>query len=272
MERPLILVLGGAETVEVIDPAVADLNVQVERLEDCDGLEATPRTRKAAVVIVDAACAGSPEVLAEWNHGEAFDAAVPLLVFAPRPVEPAAYREWLTAGAWEVVGLPVDPALLGLRLRNMLGRRWAQLGAGLSITPSGPYPWPTLVRATGEVLALARRHGRDVACSAVSVERSGEGDAEQAADLMHRLGTTAREWVRRSDLVGLSEHDVLLVVLPDTTEANARLLTPRLVVALERALRRAGTVARLRTGVRGADPDKSTSAADFLLATIRRIG
>lgn len=270
--RPLILILGGEGTARAIEPAVSDLRVDLERFEDCSRAPESARPRRAAIVVVDAACAQSPARLAAWVEHELFDPAVPLLLVAPRPVEQDTYREWLGAGAWEVVRLPVDPALMALRLRNMLGPRLEGEAARPAIEPQGPYGWPSLVRATDEVLALGRRHGRPVACAAISVESGTDDTAARPLRVLRRLGIAAQAWVRKSDLVGMSEHDVLLVVLPDTRPSEAEILVPRLVAALDRSLRSGGIVARLRSGTHGASWDDDPSAVDFLLAAIRSIG
>lgn len=268
--RSLILVLGDEATSSVLETAVTDLDVDVERLDDCGPLRQASLQQRAALVVVDPTCIETPAALAAWTGSDTFDPGVPLILFAPRPVDSDTYREWLGAGAWEVVRLPVDPAMLALRLRNMIGGRRVGPG-GATIAPHHPYAWPSLVRATEEVLALARRYGRPVAFGAVAVDQGGDPGPPETTRVMNRLGVAAQEWVRKSDLVGVSEHDVLLLVLPDTELTDAEGLLPRLLAALERSLRRAGTVARFRAAVHTAAGNDNASATDLLLATIRKV-
>jgi hypothetical protein len=261
-----VLILGGAERQELIAAALSELDVRIDRLEGQD--EFGRGQRRADLVLVDRALLDGPQTIASWLDSGVLDGGTPLLLTAPSPMDPGDYREWLEAGIWEVVRLPVDPALLSLRLKNLLGGR---VGAGApSITPMGPYPWPALVRATEETLALGRRYGRPVSCVALAVE-AGSPEAPRSPRLMYRLGVAAQEWVRGSDLVGLSEHDVLLAVLPDTTGYYADILGPRLVAAVERSLKRAGFVAGLRSATVEATTDRVQSAPDFLLAAVRQV-
>jgi hypothetical protein len=268
--RSLILVLGGEETARVLEASVTELEVVIERLDDCELIRQGGPQDRADLVVVDVTCAESPATLAGWTESDVFDPSVPLLLFAPRPVDSEAYRSWLAAGVWEVVRLPVDPAMLALRLRNMIGGRRPPSGRP-PIAPHHPYPWPSLVRATGEVLALARRYDRPVACAAIAIEPGGDPEAPGAPRMMNRLAVTAQDWVRNSDLVGISEHDIIVVVLPDTEHHEAEGLLPRLQAALERSLRLAGTVVRLRAAVHAADWTDDPSAVDFLLATVRKV-
>ncbi|MFW5951863.1 MAG: hypothetical protein ACOCVZ_07100 [Gemmatimonadota bacterium] len=269
----LVLILGGEETERLVAAALTNVRARIDRLDDRD--EFGRAKRPADLVFLERASLegdgdDGPETVRGWLEQGILDAAVPLLLMAPSPVTPAEYREWLGAGLWEVVRLPVDPRLLSLRLRNLLGDRGAGEGQP-SISPNGPYPWPTLVRATGETLALTRRHQRQLACMALAVEPGSDASDRSTPPLMYRLGVAAREWVRNSDLVGLSQHDVLLVVMPDTSGADADALGPRLVAALERSLRRAGTVARIRFATGTPSPDPDQSAMDLLLGTLRKV-
>lgn len=253
--------------------ALGGLRARVDRLRD--GAELDRTARESGLVIVERSLVDGPAVVRGWLDADILDPTVPLLLFAPTPMESAEYRDWLAAGVWETVRLPIDPPILALRLRNLLG---AQLdGHHLALASKRPYPWPTLVRATGETLALGRRYERPVACVAVAVslpgndEHASDEEREGARRLMSRLGVAAREWVRDSDLVGLTEQDVLLAVLPDTTGYYAGILGPRLLAAMERSLKRAGTVAALRSATRAAAMDGSESAADFLLGAVRQV-
>lgn len=266
-ESPLsVLILGGAER-ELVNAALDGLDVTIDRIQDRD--EFGHAQRRADLVLLERAYVEEPDTVREWLDGEILDSAIPLLLLAPMPVDAGTYREWLNAGVWEVVRLPVDPYMLGLRLRNLLGG--PRLSGRLSsLGPQGPYLWSTMVKATEETLALARRLDRPVACVAVAVDHGGDPEEHPTPRLMHRLGVTAQEWVRDADMVGLSEHDVLLVVLPDTNAAHAEVMGPRLVAALQRSLTRAGIAASLSVSTLEADP--SQSAPGLLLAAASRVG
>jgi hypothetical protein len=263
-----VLILGGADTERLMTAALQAPHAPLVRLDLIEEQTEFGRTRRTSdLVILDRARIDGPETVAEWLHSEILDPTVPLLIFAPSPIAPAEYRDWLAAGVWDMVRLPVDPAMLALRLRNLLGNRGDALHAAMA--PHHPYPWPTLLRATGEVMALGRRHERPVSCVALAVERTGEG--ESPPRLMYRLGVSVRQWTRDSDLVGVTEQDVLVVVLPDTPDEYAAMLAPRLLAALERSLRRAGTVARLRSAARSARLDGCETATEFLMGAIRKV-
>ncbi len=263
-----VLILGGADTERLMTAALQAPHAPLVRLDLIDDQAEFGRVRRTAdLVLVDRGRIHGPETVAEWLHSDILDPTVPLLVCAPSPIAPAEYRDWLAAGVWDLVRLPVDPAMLALRLRNLLGNRGDAQHAMMA--PHHPYPWPTLLRATAETMALGRRHERPVSCVALAVERTGEG--EPPPRLMYRLGVSVRQWTRDSDLVGVTQQDVLVVVLPDTSDDYAAVLAPRLLAALERSLRRAGTVARLRSASRSARLDGSETANEFLLGAIRKV-
>jgi hypothetical protein len=277
---PSILILGGEETERLVTAALGELPIRVDRLEDRDDFGQSHRRSdlvllQRAPLPMQRAPLVEPETVRDWLEAGILDPTVPLLLLASGPVSGDEYRDWLAAGVWEIFRLPIDPAILALRLRNLLDVRWS--GSQPSLAPNMPYPWPTLLRATGEVLALGKRHARPTACVAVAVEQVGGrgdeegGSREPSRRLMHRLGVAAQQWVRDSDLVGLTGQEVLLAVLPDTTGDEAAILAPRLMAALERSLRRAKTVAALRSAIRSAPEDGSESAADFLLQAVRRV-
>lgn len=265
---PSVLILGGAET-EVVDAALEGLDVTIGRIRDRDEFGRTQR--RADLVLLERARLEGPGTVREWLDTEILDAMSPLLLLAPMPVEPSEYRNWLNAGVWEVVRLPVDPHLLALRLRNLLGGP-SLPGRRSSLGPQGPYTWASMVRATQETLALARRLERPVSCVAVALDHRPEPNEHPSPRLMHRLGVAAQEWVRDADIVGLSEHDVLLAILPDTSADEAEILGPRLVAALQRSLKRAGVAAGFRISTLEASADPSQSAATLLLAAARQVG
>lgn len=264
---PSVLLLGGAES-ELVAAALDGLDVEIHRIQDRE--EFGRAQRRADLVLLERACLEGPGTVREWLDTEILDVTSPLLLLAPMPVGAGEYREWLSVGVWEVVRLPVDPDMLALRLRNLLGGPRLS-GRRMSLGPQGPYPWSSMVRATEETLALARRLDRPVSCLAVAVDPGADPKEHPSPRLMHRLGIAAQEWVRDADIVGLSEHDVLLAVLPDTNADEAEILGPRLVAALQRSLRRAGIAAGLRVSTLEASPDPSQSAVGLLLAAARQV-
>ena len=263
---PLVVVVGGEETRSLVAGALGEQEMRLEWLEGADGLSASIGSPPDAV-LVDADLVAGPEEVSSWIESGWLRSAVPLLLIVRARPDSARLQEWLRAGVWDLVPLPVDSELLGLRLRNLLGNRRQPLPGRTWIVPAGPYSWTTLVRAADESLALGRRYDRPVSCIAISVHDMAADSPDDADRLLRRLGIAAREWVRGSDLVGLSESGAILVVLTDTPIDEAKVITPRLVTTLERSLQQWSVVARLDAATSSPGPDQS--ATEFLLQAAR---
>lgn len=186
---------------------------------------------------------------------------VPVIVLAPRPLETEDRRAWLEAGAWAIVRLPFDEELLRLQVRNLLRGYPAAIWAH---TEDEPYARAALLRVTEENLALASRYQRPLCAAAFCLSWGSRRSDEDALGLMRRLAVPARQAVRGSDLVGVTAQGTLVVLLPDTDVAGARIFAERLVPHLEARLREWGFVGRITTAQISAELDPTTTPEAFL--------
>jgi hypothetical protein len=263
-EQPVVVVLGAEDTRSLVADALVDQEIRLEWLREPAALGAGDLEPDA--VLVDRDLLEGPGTVSEWLERGRLGPAVPLLLVARRAPDAAHLAEWLRAGVWDLVSVPIDARLLGLRIRNLVGHR-RRLPGRTWILPNRPYSWTGLVRATDEALALSRRHDRPISCVAIAVHDESTGPPDARTRLLHRLAVATQEWVRGSDLVGVSDSGIILAVLPDTPPEEAQFLATRLVATLDRRLRQWSVLARLEAHHSSPRPDQL--ASEFLLQATR---
>jgi hypothetical protein len=268
-DQPVVLVIGSEDSRDLVADALGEQELRLEWLQDSAALGTGGGTEPAAIV-VDREHVTDPATIEEWLDSGQVYPAVPLLLIAERRPDDAILQDWLRAGVWDVMAVPVDAQMLGLRIRNLMGRRDRPLPGRTWVMSNRPYGWKGLVRATEETLDLGRRHGRPLSCIAVAVRDVSTPSAAERDQLRHRLAVATREWIRGSDLMGTSDSGVLLVVLADTPLHEAQLLATRLVGTLERRLRTWGITARVDVECSAPGPDQT--ATEFLLQATRSAG
>ncbi|MDX1578648.1 MAG: response regulator [Gemmatimonadota bacterium] len=145
--------------------------------------------------------------------------------------------EALEAGAWAVLREPIEPALVGPRLRRLVHvGRLVREGGASSVESAGPgvYSFDELVRTLSSLEALADRQGARLTCAVLGPTHRGEGKT-----LERQRASTAevcRAHVRRSDVCGWLGPGELVVVAFDTPVEGTRELVLRLnAIAAERA-------------------------------------
>jgi DNA-binding response OmpR family regulator len=273
--RPLALVVsaGGEGTATVREALARAGFAEQSALPGAAGWDATD---SIDLVVLDGEAMDVAETLVSASEAGRIDPGIPVLVSSPGPVSSDRQLGWLRAGAWEVVETPADTEALALFLNNLVrGRRGPPGpeadGAGaeddaLRAPRKEPYTWRPLVRVMEETLSLARRHGRPVTCLAfVPVWR--EPDTATAPMLLaHRLAHTLLTRVRVADLVGISEHGALLVILPDTETGGSPIILNRLLSILRDEIQAWGMVAGIEAGQ--CDPGPDDTAAEFLLRAV----
>jgi DNA-binding response OmpR family regulator len=273
--RPLApVVSAGGEGTATVREALARAGfAERSALPAAAGWDAT---EPVDLIVLDGENVDVAETLVSASEAGRIDPGVPVLVASPGPVTSERQLGWLRAGAWEVVETPADTEALALFLTNLVRGRRAPPGAeadgvgaeddALRLPTKEPYSWRSLVRVTEETLSLARRHGRPVTCLAfVPVWR--EPDTATAPMLLaNRLARTLLSRVRVADLVGISEHGAVLVILPDTDTGGSPIIMNRLASTLRDEIQAWGMVA----GVEAAqcDPGRDDTAAGLLLRAV----
>ena len=194
-----------------------------------------------------------------WIHGTA-----PVFVVAQRLPGRDRYVEWLEAGAWDVVKVPLECTPLALRLRNILDTDRPEKRP----PKVRRYSLQTLEKVADEALALAHRYDRPLYCVALAVDWPETGS--DTHPVVERLADVAQGMVRRSDLLGLGDERTLLVLLPDTDEEGTGVFMARLVATLEERLKEWGVIATLRAEKVAAH--ESESGRELLSMAVRRLG
>lgn len=143
----------------------------------------------------------------------------------------------LESGAWAVLREPIEPALVGPRLRRLLNVSRLVREGGASPGESagaGVHSFDELVRTLSSLEALADRQGARLTCAVLGPTHRSEGKT-----LERQRASTAevcRAHVRRSDVCGWMGPGELVVVAFDTPVEGARELVLRLnAIASDRA-------------------------------------
>jgi PleD family two-component response regulator len=217
----------------------------------------------ADVVLVDGAFEDGYglTIFADLERDPRVSRWAPRFVVHDGPVPSDRVMQGLTAGAWDVLQLPLDAVALRLRLHSMVRAKLEADAAReeASIDElTGVYTWRGLVGRIEEIGSLASRHRRPVACVAFGPNPDRTAAAEvdvQAlramADEMARVGRTS---VRHSDLIGLAGTPTdFIVVAPDTNVAGAGVLAHRLADTMNALEPGRGEEGGTRAGYYGVD-------------------
>ena len=164
-------------------------------------------------------------------------ATTPILITTAAAPSRRQRMEALRAGAWELLGLPVDAEIFSLKVDAFVRAKLAADRAretNLVDPLSELYNARGLLRRAREIGAEARRHRQPLACVVFAPEPEF-GEAEETAARL--LASVFRESGRRSDTIGRLGPTEFLVLAPAADATNALRLANRLVEAVEKASR-----------------------------------
>lgn len=193
----------------------------------------------------------------------------PLFLVTSRPLSRRDRLEALRAGAWEVVGLPLDTEAFLLQLDRYLQLRLDTVRSreeGLLDPLTGLYNVRGMLRRVREEGALALRHQSALACLVLGPGGAeggvGDGMTTSAPELPALpIAHLLREECREGDIVGRFGPSDFTVLAPATGPAGALVLARRLTAAVEAQLASGpgAAVAGVRAGL-CAVPDFSAAA------------
>lgn len=190
----------------------------------------------------------------------------PVFVVARRLPDRERYMEWLQAGAWDILKVPLENVALALRLHNILrGHMTPQEAA----EAGARYSFDSLVRVADETLSLAHRYDRPLHCAAVALSWP-DAPRDEVSGVLDRLAESIQRLTRRSDLIGVADGRTLLLLLPDTDEAGARTFLDRVDQSLQQELKAWGILATLRCGLVASDG--RASGGELLDAAVGAVG
>jgi diguanylate cyclase (GGDEF)-like protein len=162
-------------------------------------------------------------------------ANVPLFVTTPERPSKAQRIAAFRAGAWDVLGYPVDGDELVLRLDAYVRAKIAAdrvRDGGLIDPTTGLYNLHGLERRVEELCSWAYREHQPLAC-VVFAPRESEADDERAtAHLVHDIAAAFRRSGRISDVIGRLGKTEIAVLAPSTGVSGAARLAERLADAI----------------------------------------
>ena len=246
--QPLVL-LAGLEPEQAQDLSNALLREGFRVVTASDAGQATylTQTHSPHAILLGAGLAGPDYIVCRALHALAL--ATPIVVLGPGGVTGSEQLAAFRAGAWDVIGAPVDLDQLLLRLElyvepkleldRVSEERLLDRANGL-YTPGG------LARRAIELAALATRHGLTLACA---VFQPAEPLPTRATD--ERMAAALLRAGRASDAIGRTGQTEFAVFAPASNTSAAAQLMRRISDSIEDQL---GFVAQDsgRVGVRSA--------------------
>ncbi|MFN8651336.1 MAG: response regulator [Gemmatimonadales bacterium] len=157
----------------------------------------------------------------------------PIIITTAGPSGRVQRLEAYAAGAWEFYGQPLDGEALLARLQTFLDVKLEADGLrelAMLDHDSGLYTVRGLAHRVREIGSEAYRHGKALACIALSMAPSGV----EASATPTRLGELLRAFGRSSDAIAYLGGSEYLVVAPETEKAGALKLVDRLDSALRK--------------------------------------
>ena len=264
---PLVLIAAcDARQQRELAAAIGSVAFRTMIARDERELEAAVHLHSPDAIVVD--CDVAPPGYGLCSTLRNFTVATPVILILPGSLTRTKEHDAMRAGAWAVLGSPLDPDALLLRLSIFVApkRELDRVSEECLVDRvSGLYNYSGLTRRAAELAALASRHGMSLACvvfrPAAPVPNHAAGD---------RLAQAFKSVGRLSDALGRTGPSEFAVFAPAKNGTAARLVR-RMTDNVERAF---GT---LREGPRiGVRAGSSTAAAahrispPMLLATARR--
>lgn len=198
------------------------------------------RTVQPDAVLVDAELPDGSglDVCRALSSGSILGPGTPVLLNIHGPVTRQQRLEALRAGAWELLGVPLDGEELLLRLRTLLGAKLhadACREESILDDATGLYNLRGLMRRVAEMAAEASRYGRPLACVVFALEPAAANGDSSAS----RVGASAfadalrvlRTCIRDSDVIGRMGPAELIVLAPATDSDGALAIARRAIAA-----------------------------------------
>ena len=189
-----------------------------------------------------------------------FPKSTPVLLTTAGPATRQQRLEALKAGAWDIIGFPLDAEELVLRL-NAFAR--AKLDSdhardhGLLDEATGLYNLRGILQRAREIGADAARHDRPMACIIFSLAPGPEDP-----DLLRRFADAFRDTVRKSDVVGRLGASQFVILATGTGPAGSRIAAERILRVIRERTSDAGDMPReFRVGCAGVSSFRETAIA-----------
>jgi PleD family two-component response regulator len=202
------------------------------------------------LIDLDLPRAGGSDTCRALRIQPAISRAAPIVIVAGRPVPRRTHMQGLRAGAWDVIGSPMDPEAVALKLTALVAAKKEADAArtrGLLDVETGLYNHRGILARAAELVADARRHGRPlgiIACAAEPVPVGGWRDAASSEEAMNEwirlFSRTLALDLRTADALGRLSRRTFIIAAPHTDPAGALELGKR-VLGLARGFVRANS-------------------------------
>lgn len=213
------------------------------------------RTQPDAVILdVGMPDIGGIEVCQLLRSEVGLSQSTPIVMTTSGPASRALRLEALRAGAWELLGEPIDSEALLLKMGAYVQskREIDRVRDSAVIDPAtGLYNVRGLARRAKEIGADAARRHSALACVVVSpagdVPESALSNPEDVSRIVSYLGEVCRESTRTSDAVGHLGHLEFAIIAPASDMAGALRIVERLQESIDaRPLMFAGEFRQLK--------------------------
>jgi diguanylate cyclase (GGDEF)-like protein len=193
------------------------------------------------------------ELCRELRRDPKLGERTPILLSCPERPTRQQRLEAFRAGAWDVIGYPVDAEELVFRLDAYAKAKFESdrmQDDGLIDESTGLYNLKGLQRRADEMSSWAYRERAALACVVFApVVAAEDGDGTTAPDVIRALSLALREAGRTSDVIGRLGRSEFAVLAPSTDADGAVKLAQRLAeVIRSHATSPAGNAVGLRAG------------------------
>ncbi|HEY7566707.1 MAG TPA: response regulator [Gemmatimonadaceae bacterium] len=254
---PLVLVANDQEwSARTLESVLGQAGFAVVRAyTGRQAVDVARRTQPDAVILdVGMPDIGGIEVCQLLRSEVGLSQSTPIVMTTAGPASRALRLEALRAGAWELLGEPIDSEALLLKMGAYVQskREIDRVRDTAVIDPAtGLYNVRGLARRAKEIGADAARRHAALACVVVSpagdVPESALSDPEDVARIVAYLSEVCRESTRTSDAVGHLGHLEFAIIAPASDMAGALRIVERIQESIDaRPLMFAGEFRQLK--------------------------
>ncbi len=162
----------------------------------------------------------------------------PIFTTSPERPTRALRLDSLRAGAWDILGYPIDGEELVLRLDAYVQAKFAAdrlREEGLIDPVTGLYNLHGLERRMAELSSWAYRERRPLSCVVFAPVDTADEEEQAVAHLVRQVAGTFRQSGRISDVIGRLGKTEIAILAPSTDRAGAVKLAERLKQAIAEA-------------------------------------
>jgi len=178
------------------------------------------------------------DVCRQLRENNQVGAATPIFITSPERPTRQQRLDAFKAGAWDVVGYPIDAEELVLRFESFMQSRFAAeklREGGLVDEATGLYNLKGLEQRAKETGSWAYRRNEALACL-VLAPKGVESDDSETPDVVRALAKVLKEAGRISDVIGRLGKTEFAIIAPATDGEEAVKMAERIARAIEESV------------------------------------